>query len=63
MKKVYIVPAIVVVELEAATMLASSINTEGLGNGSSSPSFGGDSEGGMSGDANRHRGSWGNLWT
>lgn len=54
MKKIYVKPAIEVVELvdELCTLTASNLGLEG----------GEDSEGGMEADANRHRGEWGNLW-
>ena len=60
MKKVYIAPAIEIVEFETATILAVS----GLDTGDTLPgaSSGGDSEGGKEAESNRHRGSWGNLW-
>ena len=54
MKKIYVKPAIEVVELvdELCTLTASNLGLEG----------GEDSEGGMEADGNRHRGEWGNLW-
>ena len=57
MKKVYQKPEIEIIEIELQSMIAESVTAdgEGLGNG-------GDSEGGMEADANRHRGEWGNLW-
>lgn len=58
-KKTYIAPAIQVIELEPSFMIA---NT-GVGSSDpDGPGFGGNSGGGMGGDANRHRGEWGNLW-
>ena len=57
-KKVYIAPAIEVVELE----IQSSILTVSGGGTLSGMGNGGDSEGGREGDANGRRGSWGNLW-
>ena len=56
-KKTYIAPAIQVIELEPSSMIALSPGDTLPGTG-----VGGDSDGGMSGDANRHRGEWGNLW-
>ena len=60
MKKVYIAPAIEIVELETATILAvSGLDTGDTLDGTSS---GGNSTGGMDAESNRHRGTWGNLW-
>ena len=57
-KEVYIAPTIEIVELETqSSILAVSGGGTLPGMGS-----GGDSEGGMEGDANRRRGEWGNLW-
>lgn len=59
-KKTYIAPAIQVIELEPSFMIANTgIDTDGSLGGTVG---GGNSEGGMGGDANRHRGEWGNLW-
>ena len=58
-KKAYIAPAIEVIELEPSFMIA---NTGVGSEDPDMPGFGGDSGGGMDGDANRHRGEWGNLW-
>ncbi len=59
MKKVYIAPAVEVVELETLSMLAQSglDNNIGIGNGGSST--GGE---GIEPQTNRYRGEWGNLW-
>ena len=57
MKKVYQAPAIEVIEFEFESLLMAESNTGNLpGSGS------GDGEPPVDGDANRHRGEWGNLW-
>ncbi len=62
MKKVYIAPAIEIVELEAATILAASPGIEARET-LDGTSYGGNSkDGGMDAESNRHRGTWGNLW-
>ena len=59
MKNVYVKPEIEVIEFEMEVyMLDVSAGEDLPGNGGS----GGDSEGGIEIDANRHRGEWGNLW-
>ena len=57
-KKTYIAPVIEVVEIE----IQSSILAVSGGGTLPDVGGGGDSEGGGEGDANRRRGSWGNLW-
>lgn len=57
-KKTYIIPTMEIIELETQSLMLAFSGTESLpGTGS-----GGDSEGGMEGDANSRRGEWGNLW-
>lgn len=57
-KKTYIIPTMEIIELETQSLMLAVSGTESLpGTGS-----GGDSAGGMEGDANRRRGEWGNLW-
>ena len=57
-KKAYIAPSIEIVEFEIQSSILAVSGTDTLpGTGT-----GGDSEGGMEGDANRRRGEWGNLW-
>lgn len=59
MKKMYIAPTVEVVNIDMVSMIATSnsvdSNLPGTGNG-------GDSQGGMGAEGNRHRGEWGNLW-
>lgn len=59
MKKMYIAPMMEVVEIEVTTMIAGSMNAGGTLPGTGN---GGDSQGGMEVEGNRHRGEWGNLW-
>lgn len=57
MKMNYIKPEIEVLECELESHLVSMSSPDLDGTGQ-----GGDSQGGMEADANRHRGEWGNLW-
>lgn len=58
MKNVYQKPEIEILEIDLQSMIATSVTSdgEGLGNG-------GESDGGMEAEGNRHRGEWGNLWS
>lgn len=55
MKKVYQAPAIEVIEFEFESHVMT-VSTDLPGTGT------GDGEPPVDGDANRHRGEWGNLW-
>lgn len=55
MKKVYQAPAIEVIEFEMESrFMSASADLPGTGSGGDEPP--------TDGDANRHRGEWGNLW-
>lgn len=60
MKKMYIAPTVEVVNIDMVSMIATSnpVDSNLPGGGGS----GGNSQGGMDADGNRHRGEWGNLW-
>lgn len=57
MKKTYIAPEMQVIEMEMETVLMSMSSSDLPGT-----SDDGKSPGGMYGDANDRRGTWGNLW-
>jgi hypothetical protein len=57
MKKTYIAPEMQVIEMEMESVLMSMSSSDLPGT-----SDGGESSGGMYGDANDRRGTWGNLW-
>ncbi len=58
MKNVYVKPEIEVIEFEMEVYMLD----VSAGDDLPTTGNGGDSEGGMDADANRHRGEWGNLW-
>ena len=61
MKKVYQAPAIEVIEFEFEShVMTVSTDLPGAGTGDGEPPV--DDDGVSWGDANRHRGEWGNLW-
>ena len=62
MKKAYQTPVMEVVELEfESQFMSASADLPGTGSGDGEPPVDGNGE--SWGDANRHRGEWGNLWS
>ena len=59
MKKMYIAPTVEVVNIDMVSMIATSNSVDSNLPGTEN---GGDSQGGMGAEGNRHRGEWGNLW-
>jgi len=61
MKKIYQAPDIEIVEFEFEShVMTASADLPGTGDGGTTPPSGDGDD--SFGDANRHRGEWGNLW-